>query len=232
MANKKKNLFGKSEMFLIVSLPKNDPELARAAVDGGAHALKVHLNVHHAASGTHFGTLAEERENIAKIISIADKADAAAGIMPGAEQTASVDELCELAAMGIRFYDIYDFHMPAEYFSVEKIEPMVALGPGFAPDSAGALWRMGVKFIEASCVAHEDYGKPLLMSDLEMYESICSRFGGKVVVPTQKAIKPSEAGALRAAGVRGLMIGAIVAGREPETIQRATKKFRKAIDKL
>jgi hypothetical protein len=33
------------------------PKLARAAVDGGADLLRVHVNVRHQASGTVFGSL-------------------------------------------------------------------------------------------------------------------------------------------------------------------------------
>ncbi|MCA9781917.1 MAG: hypothetical protein KC800_34620, partial [Candidatus Eremiobacteraeota bacterium] len=46
---------------LMVSLPRNDLQLARAAVDAGAQCIKVHINCHHFASDTHFGSLAEER---------------------------------------------------------------------------------------------------------------------------------------------------------------------------
>ena len=53
---------------LMVSLPQNDPELARAAIRGGAQGLKIHINVHHHASGTHFGTWAEERNEIEAIL--------------------------------------------------------------------------------------------------------------------------------------------------------------------
>ena len=50
----------KRSMLLIASLPRNDPELARAAFDAGVDVAKIHINVHHHASNTHFGTLDEE----------------------------------------------------------------------------------------------------------------------------------------------------------------------------
>ena len=49
-------------MDLVVSLPRNDVELATAAANAGANALKVHMNVAHRASGTHFGTYDYVRE--------------------------------------------------------------------------------------------------------------------------------------------------------------------------
>lgn len=46
-----------SGLSLFISLPANDVRLAKAALEEGADALKVHFNVGHRASGTHFGPL-------------------------------------------------------------------------------------------------------------------------------------------------------------------------------
>ena len=35
-----------SRPVLLVSLPQNDPDLGKAAVDAGAEGLKVHINLH------------------------------------------------------------------------------------------------------------------------------------------------------------------------------------------
>jgi hypothetical protein len=43
---------------LVVSLPRNDLDLANAAVAGGAQGIKVHLNGYHRASGVVFGSFA------------------------------------------------------------------------------------------------------------------------------------------------------------------------------
>ena len=53
-----------------------------------------------------------------------------------------------------------------------------------------------------------------------------------VVVPTQRAILPEEVGALIQAGVKGLMIGAVVTGKEEASIAKAVAAFRKAIDEV
>ena len=134
--------------------------------------------------------------------------------------------------MGVCFYDIYDFHMPAAYISAGKIEPMVALGPGFGAEAFGTLARLGVKLLEASVQPHENYGKRLTLSDIAVYEKICAGFAGRVVVPTQKAIQPEELPHLHDAGVRGIMIGAIVTGSTADSIEKATADFRAAADKM
>ena len=46
---------------VIVSLARHDLDLAKAALDGGAFALKTHLNAFHRATGTTFASFAQER---------------------------------------------------------------------------------------------------------------------------------------------------------------------------
>ncbi len=95
---------------LIVSLPANSPELARAAVDGGAEALKVHLHVRHDASGTQFGNLAEERANLERILALGRPT----GIVPGAgDHLPTPEEMRALAEMGVDFFDLYVHDTPA-----------------------------------------------------------------------------------------------------------------------
>src|SRR5574340_421796 len=85
---------------LIVSLPANSPELAGAAAEGGADALKVHLHVRHEASGTRFGDLAAERANLEGILAT----ELPVGVVPGAgDDRPTPEEMRELAAMGVDF---------------------------------------------------------------------------------------------------------------------------------
>ena len=53
-----------------------------------------------------------------------------------------------------------------------------------------------------------------------------------VVVPTQRRVLPEDLPYLRGAGVKGIMIGAIVTGTEPAGILRSIRTFREAIDRL
>lgn len=227
-------LFKDGVMALIASLPRNDAALARAAVAGGAHALKVHLNVVHAAGGTRFGTFEEEKDTIAAIIDIARDGGALVGVMPGADTVASTDELKALARMGVCFMDIYEFHVPrGEYLETPGLDAMLAVGHGFSMDT---VRRLGadprVPALEASNIPHESYGAPLTSDDIALYRDIVTAFGGPVAVPSQKNILPEQVSALRGAGVAGIMIGAIVTGKEPDAFEKATAAFRAAIDQL
>jgi hypothetical protein len=227
------DLFEREKMVLIVSLPRNETALAEAAVAGGAHALKVHLNVTHAASGTRFGSFSEEQPRIAAILETARNGNALVGIMPGAEITATRAELHLLADMGVRFMDIYDFHVPdPEYLNVAGLEPMIAIGPGFKMNDVTDKREAGLRLMEASMIQHEQYGTLLTEDDTDLYRAVCAAFGGHVVVPTQKNIRPEQLHELRAAGVRGIMIGAIVTGAQPSSLCEATTAFRNAIDSM
>ena len=88
---------------LIVSLPRNDPALARAATDGGADVLKVHVNVRHLASGTVFGTLAEERTRLEQILAIG----LPTGLVPGEAEMLAPEEMPEIRRMGFAFLDAF-----------------------------------------------------------------------------------------------------------------------------
>lgn len=222
-------LFSTKKMPLIVSLPANDVVMARAAVSAGADALKAHLNVTHAASGTLFGGFDVERGNIEKILS---SVSAPVGVMPGAESVATLREMEALADMGVCFFDIYDTDMPEEFSGFKGMDAMVALGVASPADAVERLNDAGVKFVEVSIVPHAEYGEPLTMLDLQRYADLCERLDGAVTVPTQKSILPNQVRMLSLAGVRGLMIGKIVTGANALTIRDAVKKFRREIDLL
>jgi hypothetical protein len=48
-------------------------------------------------------------------------------------------------------------------------------------------------------------------------------------VPSQKKVTPGDLPALKKSGVKGLLIGAIVTGREADTIESATRSFAQAL---
>ncbi|HPZ09771.1 MAG TPA: hypothetical protein PL110_16855 [Candidatus Eremiobacteraeota bacterium] len=215
---------------LIMSLPRNDIELAHMAEEAGADAIKIHINVEHRASGTYFGPFIEEKNTIKSILKTAK---VPVGIVPGAEKIATKDEMMELLDMGIDFFDIYIENIPA--FMLELPETLGRMyAPGYTTDLKVLqfLENWGMDMLEASVMATEHYGRELRLSHLLLYQWICKNSKSPVIIPTQLAIKPEEIKYLKKAGVSCIMIGAIVTGKEAETIYKAVKKFRKAIDEL
>lgn len=212
---------------LIMSLPANNPELARAAVRGGADVLKIHIRVKHDASGTYFGSLAEERDAIKQIIDIFP---GPVGIVAGAVDPATPEEMEELKGLGIDFFDLYASQMPAWMWEVDGMDKAVALEPSYTLQQALALETLGADLIEAAIIPHDQYGQPLTVGDMAAYRDLHDTLDIPIIVPTQRAIRAEEAQLITdVCGIEGLMIGAIVTGKTPESIENAVKRFKKAI---
>jgi hypothetical protein len=211
---------------LLVSLPQNNLDLAHAALNGGAQGLKVHINVEHFASGTRFGSLEEERARLEPIIELARKFDASVGVVPGAGGTfASRQDFADLAKMGIDYFDAYPADAPAWVFEQEDLAIMMAAFHGANLEEFIEFEHLGMTLCEASILPHEEYGKPLSALDLARYANLVDYLEVPVIVPSQKLIVPDDVPALQKTGVKGLLIGAIVTGREAASLEAATRAF-------
>lgn len=219
-----------NDFTLLVSLPANNLELAQAALRGGARGLKVHVNVEHFASGTRFGSWSEESEAIAQIVALAKEHEASVGIVPGAtsdgvHRFATEQEFSEMAEVGLDYFDAYPADAPAWTLEQRHLEVMMAAYHGGTLDEIQALEQLGMVLCEASIVAHENYGQLLNTRDLAHYHALCSGIKSPVIIPSQKKLVPRDMTALQATGARGVLIGAIVTGREAQTIEETTRAF-------
>ena len=215
---------------LLVSLPRNDIELARAALRGGAQGLKVHINVEHFASGTRFGSWEQERDVLAQIVEIARDEGASVGVVPGANGNfASPEDFRGLAGIGIDYFDAYPSDCPAWALMQTELDVMMAAFHGYDLAEFAGLQALGMTLCEASILGHDDYGKPLSAGDVAAYAALVKALDVPVIVPSQKKIEPHDVAALRKSGARGLLIGAIVTGRETETIEAAARAFSGAM---
>lgn len=214
---------------LVVSLPANDPEMAKAAWDNGADALKVHVNVGHRASGNVFGTFDEQRDVLNAIVGMSP---GPIGIVPGGSVEAALSEIDDIVRAGFGFVSLYAHHMSPLIMSRQDVEKMVAPDYTYSLEEISMFGRFGVDVLEASVIHPQGYGEPLNLRDLVKYRAIAAAVDLPVLVPTQRAIRPEEVRALYDAGVRAVMIGAVVAGKSTEGIAEATRRFRRAIDQI
>ncbi len=218
------------KLVLIASLPRNDAELARAVLDAGADAVKIHMNVHHHASNTTFGSLDEERENLTAILKVSE--GKLTGIMPFAAPVNAPDTLKELSDMGFDFYSQYLSHAVSGCFpSSEKPARMLALAVDDPIELASGLDRMPMEVCELSIMDGNTYGQPFTYHDLLRYSAVRVRTGKPLVVPSQHLITPESVPDLIEIGMNGLMIGAVVAGSTAESWGKSVRAFRKMIDK-
>lgn len=216
---------------LVASLSANDLDLAKAALDAGADAVKVHMNVHHVASNSQFGSFEDNREFLTKLLEMAGERPVGA-VLGGGDAYITQEEKLELEEMGLDFVSCYAEHFPAFMLKGDKITKMVALHDTYET-VLPAVKNSEIQVVEASIMHASQYGTPLTYFDLLQYRKICEAVTQPVLIPTQKKIRPDEVFALRDAGCKAVMIGAVVVG-EPtaEAWGKTTRAFRNAIDEF
>lgn len=223
-------LLKNSKMTLVVSLPENSYEMAKVAYESGAQALKMHINVHHRASGNDFGNFQSGKELFKRIL---EEFNVPLGIVPGGEEAfATKEEMQQLEDMGVDFYSAYYHHLPANIANTKKLTRMVAIDSNYNDIILRGINNSAMEVLEASIMPGETYGQPLCFKDLMQYSAIAASISKPVLVPTQKKIKPEEVKLLHEVGVKAIMIGAVVTTKDIENLKRVTAEFREAIERL
>ena len=223
-------VLNKARPALIMSLPGNDPSLARAAVEAGADVIKVHMNVRHRASGLHFGSFEEEKETLKEIKAICKNLPI--GIVAG-NCVEDVERDCLSAnRLGYDFVSLYASATPLSVLEYPDMKKMIALAPGYSLNDVRLLSKIGADVLEASVMQPDTYGQRLTAKELLEYAAIVENSPLPVVIPTQRAIRPEEIRLLSQIGVSGIMIGAVVTGKTADSIRRSVSEFRSAIDRL
>ncbi len=217
------------KMQLFVSLPSNDLEMAAAAIRAGADGMKVHMNVGHRASGNSFADLMTYRQVFEELRATFD---GPLGIVP-AGSYAQVDrtEIEQLEQIGFDFYSIFAQHMPSYLLHTQKLTPTFGIDDQYDYRWLEVVTHFPVAALEAAIVPGDEYGTPLTFADLLKYRYLVERSGLPVIVPSQRSIQAEDVQALIDCGVRVLLIGAVVTGKEAEGLERKVASFRDAIDR-
>jgi len=209
---------------LIASLPRNDPALAKAALEGGADVVKLHINLHHRASGTKIGSLEEELLALQEILKLWQGKPV--GIVPGTRDTVNPEEMARLAALGFDFLSLYFSDAPVGLLPPSsQIERMLAFSSADFPEMAESLAKLDVQVCELSIMAADTYGQPLTAHDLVRYAAFRRHTNLPLVVPSQHRILPASLPELARIGIEGVMPGSIVCGDTPESWKNAFQKF-------
>ncbi|MFD1906303.1 hypothetical protein ACFSQ7_23515 [Paenibacillus rhizoplanae] len=77
-----------------------------------------------------------------------------------------------------------------------------------------------------------EYGTGLSFADLLKYRYLADHSGLPVLVPSQRKLVTGDVPSLQRAGVKAIMLGAVVTGKTEDELRRAVSSFRGAIDKL
>lgn len=221
-------MLNEKPMTLIMSLPKNDAAMSRAAYEAGADVVKVHCNLSHRASKNGFGPLDAYTEVFAQMLA---EARGPMGLVPGADPSDVLRDMDAASRLGFDFFSLYAHHAPPTLLRLPQAL-MAACAHDYTTSEAARFQDTGAAVLEASVIAAEGYGQPLSLRDIIAYQRLCQASALPVVVPTQRHVLPEDVPYLRDAGVRGIMIGAIVTGSETESMRPAIAAFRRAIDRL
>lgn len=231
MANFKEQIIN-NKFTLVVSLPDNRIDFAKAALEGGAQAIKIHLNLLHRASGNSFGNLEKNKEFLKELIALAGEIPV--GVVPGAQDDfITEEEFLILEEMGVAFFSSYIHHLPPFMMDTRSLTKMVAIDNNYDDILLKAIKSSTIDVLEGSIIPGDGYGTPLSYSDLLRYAHLVSNADKPLLIPSQKKIKPREVKYLYDHGCKALMIGAVVTGGDDaEKIKRATADFREVIEGL
>jgi phosphoribosylanthranilate isomerase len=209
-------------MTLIVALPENDPEMAEAAVRGGADTLQLHINI------SHFKTFYEEKKNLKEIM---ENTVIPVGIVPGLDVTADKDEMDEMKKMGFDFFNIDLEKVPPFMMKLKGISKVLALNDQHTLDKLMASDHKA-DALDAAIIPASGKGKNLVVGDLQNYISIILSAGIPVIIPTQRNIRPSEVAIISDTGAKGLLLTSVVTGSSAKDIEKVVKEYRMAVDDL
>ena len=210
---------------IIVSLARHELDLARAAIDAGADAIKVHLNAFHRASGTRFGSYQQERPFLEALARLG----APMLVMAGQETVPTLDELNALADLGFEGFNVYGDHLQPHMLQ-SRLRPMPALSASSTDADIRRLSAIPGAVLEASIMDFADYGTPLTAADIARYSQIAGLSTAPVIAPSQKKFTPADLPALRRSGMAAVLLGVIVTGQTPQEMQRCVSAFAKALD--
>lgn len=228
--NKLLNKLKSNKLTLIASLPENSYEMAKIAWESGVDAIKVHVSVFHNASHNNFGPLSEHRGVFERILK---DSPVPVGVVAGGSCEQAESLIDELSSMGFDFISLYAHHTPASYFRNKKANNFLSINSSYSYEEIQSLLDGGfADFLELSIIDKEEYGSRLNARDLSNYRHIASMSSTPTVLPTQKLILPQDIAVLAKTGIKALMVGAVVYGKDPEKIREIMTGFRTEIDKL
>lgn len=182
--------------------------------------MKVHLNAHHRASGTVFGTFQEELPFLKELSQLG----VPLAIMVGQEVVPTLSEMNQLRDLGFQGFNLYLHHLQP-WLLEAPMRPILALPHAWTEEDLSKLLSVKDAWIEASIVDPADYGKPLSDEDVEQYREIVARSKRPVIVPSQKKVTVADIPRLKQTGVRALLVGVIVTGNTPETMESAVRSL-------
>ncbi|WP_062051127.1 hypothetical protein [Bacillus sp. JCM 19034] len=224
------NLLNSQKMNLIVSLPANSMDHVKAAAEGGADVIKVHMNVEHRASGNSFGSF-DDNEGFFQEMN--GYFSGITGVVPGDSlDKVKQPDIVSLKKIGFDFVSIYSHTAPAWLLEDHSLDKMIAISNKYTDYELHSFNAANIQIVETSIMNPDDYGTSLSIQDILHYQYLLSKVNGPIVIPTQKKITLQDLTTLYKIGVHGFMIGAVVTGKTADQLYEATKAYKEEIERL
>lgn len=223
------DLMKQDTMTLVVSCPVNDYEYVKAAWEAGADAVKIHLNVHHHASDTDFKSLKEEYDFVQRVLK---DSPVPVGVVIGGNPTVVREDFPNILKESFDFLSLYAHDATYDIINQDRITRMLACNYEYSDFEIKGFETVGVEILEVSVIHPNMYGTLLTVRDIMKYHHINDLVKIPTLLPSQKKILTSDLKALSEAGFSGIMIGAVVTGKELNQYKETILEFRTAIDRL
>ncbi len=204
------SLLNKEPFTLIVRLPENSVEMARAAQAGGADAVCIDYS--------------EDKDEIRKII---DAVNIPVGMSLDGN-VLSEEEMIGFKKAGFDFMDIPSNDAPDHLLKKGSFGRIIALGPDYGELDLTKLSDRPIDGLDAAVTAPEEYGKDMNVGDLQQYITIAMSTTLPVIVQAQKSIRASEVPIIWDTGAKGMMIGRAVTGDTAASLKAVTKEYSSA----
>ncbi|MCP8615907.1 hypothetical protein [Salirhabdus salicampi] len=218
-------LLQKEDLSIIISLPDNKEELAQAAIEAGADALKFHIYAHHHATGNKFKG-PEHYEHLFKQVRQDFAGPIGVVIGDDIDQVRTVSTQV-LKNYGFNYFSLYGKDVDSTILQQNDLAKTVAVDYQFNPHHVKAIESLGVDAVELSIVRKEDYGKSLDFLDIVTYQTYRDHTSLPLIVPSQKKLIPEDLITFREIGINAVMLGAVTIGNTADSIYETVLAFRK-----
>lgn len=201
---------------IIVSLPENKIEFAKAAVEAGVDAIKFHINVQHFASGNSFGPIEEYTDFVQQVRYFFD---GPIGVVLGDSiETVSQTDYAKLKDLSIQYFSLYSHHVDQLALTQTKLEKTVAINAAFPLKQLQTLEQFPLTALELSIIAQQHYGEHIHLDDLVRYQAIRQQTKLPLIIPSQKKLTKQNIEWLQKIGMNAVMLGAVCIGKDVNSI--------------
>ena len=208
------SLLSKEPLTLIVKLPENTVEMAKAAEASGASAICINYT--------------DDKDMIREMIG-------SVSIPMGMsldENILTEEEMKDFKKLGFDFMDIPSNDAPDHLLKMGGFGRILALDPDFSEIDLTRLSDRPIDGLDAAVIMPEDWGNDLNVGDLQQYITIAMSTTLPVIVPAQKSIRASEVPIIWDTGAKGLMIGESITGDTVASLKAVIKEYRSAIESI